>query len=164
MTATCPTCSGEQMPNHPAGWLAWQHENGCLTRMLEDATAAADFERVRRRGPFKRTATPAELTLLAALGYPIPTGLLTAVAPMTTSVVYRGWPTLAGITPAPLPAPAPTAADPWAAMRPHEGQLVYVQVREVVTDPDDEFSPVEIITREPGIFSLPAPPETDEDR
>jgi len=94
---TCPNCSGQSMADHPAGMLAWQHANTCLIRVSEDATADADHAHVAGWGRrFTRPATSAELTLLSALGYAIPTaGLVTSVERWTASVTRRTWPALA---------------------------------------------------------------------
>lgn len=163
MTSTsCPTCSGLSLPSHPGGWLGgWQHAASCLTRTLEDARQAADFEGVRRWGRFTRSATSAELLLLAALGFSPPAGLVTAVVAVTAAVVNRSWPALAGATPA-TPAARPasrTAPDRWGEFRDLEGQPATVTVR----DPHGELPSVDATSTEHGFLVLPPPPETEAD-
>ncbi len=85
MSGVCPECSGEQMPDHPAGVLAIRHTNLCTLRDAEDATAANDAEQGERLRP----ATTAERTLLDALGYLVPDEVYTQVTPLTGGVRQR---------------------------------------------------------------------------
>ncbi len=82
---TCPECTGEQMPGHPAGVLAIRHTNACQLRAAEDSTAPNDAEHGERLRP----ATTAERTLLAALGYLVPAEVFTDVTPLTGGVRLR---------------------------------------------------------------------------
>lgn len=159
-TATCPTCSGPQVPSHAAGLLAWRHENTCLLRAAEDSTAAADHAQVARWGRFTRPMTSAEATLLSvALGYLIPPNAVTRVERWTASISRRTWPDLPPATPpaamAALSTSAPTGADRWAEFRDLEGQPATLTVR----DPHGELPP----TEQHGILVLPPPPETEAD-
>lgn len=86
----CPECDGEQMVNHPAGILAFQHRIDCGLLQAEDATAAADHLRLGS-GPFTRTSTDTERLLLGWLGYEVEPGMLTRVERITTSVHHREW-------------------------------------------------------------------------
>ncbi len=96
MTAACPACAGRQMPEHPAGWLAWQHTNGCPLRQFEDGRHVADLDLIAspRRRFARRAATPTEVTLLGALGYTIPADLATELRSITEHVIQRRWPQL----------------------------------------------------------------------
>ncbi len=94
MTVPCPACSGMQMVDHPAGWLAWDHANICTLRDAEDSRHVADVELLIRRRLVSRPATLTEETLLGALGHTIPTSspLVTEVRRVTGSIVNRRWP------------------------------------------------------------------------
>lgn len=86
----CPECDGEQMVNHPAGLLTFQHHIDCGLLQAEDATAAADHQRLHH-GPITRTTTDTERLLLGWLGYKVEDGMLTRVERITTSVLHREW-------------------------------------------------------------------------
>lgn len=85
MSGVCPACSGEQLPDHPAGVLAIRHTNVCTIRAAEDSTTANDAEHGERLRP----ATTAERTLLDALGYAVPAEVTTEIPPITAGVRNR---------------------------------------------------------------------------
>lgn len=103
---TCPACTGGQLPDHPGGWLAWQHALPCPLGTAEDATRHADYVRHREittppdgqliPGGYSRPVTPAEATLLTALGHPptIDTRTHVTTATNSGSVITRRWPDL----------------------------------------------------------------------
>lgn len=98
----CPVCAGPQMPGHPAGRLAIDHRDPCALRNAEDATQAADVDRAATVGwmwprRFVRPVTPAEATLLAALGIKH-TGV-TRVSIWNPAVRNRTWQTPSTSTP-----------------------------------------------------------------
>jgi len=90
-TGVCPSCDGERMVRHPAGFV-WLHAMRCPLLAAEDATKAADHERMQRRArtSWARPATATELALLAACGV---TGIdpTTTVTQVTQSVLRRSW-------------------------------------------------------------------------
>ena len=94
MTATCPTCAGAQMIDHPAGWLAWRHTNTCTIRDAEDARQVADHDGLGSDYTFTRPATEAERVLLQVLGHAVPDTLGTVVTYLTPGVHRRTWPVL----------------------------------------------------------------------
>ncbi len=61
MTAACPECAGAQLPGHPRGLLAMDHDRAaCSLGAAEDATADADLRRAAGwLGPFARPVTDA---------------------------------------------------------------------------------------------------------
>lgn len=62
----CPSCAGPLLTDHPGG-LVLQHQVTCPLLRGEDATRAADVERIDEAwGPLVRLATATERTLLAA--------------------------------------------------------------------------------------------------
>lgn len=104
---TCPTCSGQQLPGHPAGMLLIRHELTCSLLAAEDPTHVADADRAvyLRGAPFIRQSTTAERELLGANGFqqqidgaaaPIADSLRTLVQVRipTGSIVERSWPEL----------------------------------------------------------------------
>ena len=87
---TCPECGGEQMANHPAGALVFQHTSTCSLGIAEDSTQIADSDRARVLGPmFTRPATEAERTLLSAWPTPVPAVLWCRVTYVTASIRRR---------------------------------------------------------------------------
>jgi hypothetical protein len=90
---TCPVCNGPQMVDHPAGLLAIRHDRVCNLRDQEDATQAADHDRLRRNGVWrlKRNMTSAEYTLLAAAGFTVSPEPQTVVTIVTPSVLHRAF-------------------------------------------------------------------------
>ena len=91
----CPSCAGPRLAHHPAGPV-WRHAVQCVLLRAEDATRAADHERLtsqpRQIGgahPFTRPTTAAERTLMAAAGHPVPDGASTVVTVLTTGLVHR---------------------------------------------------------------------------
>jgi len=86
----CPACAGRQMPDHPAGWLAWRHSNLCALRDAEDARHAADVDLAGGRVT-QRPATTTEMSLLSALGHPLPRDLTTRLEPVTAGIIRRSW-------------------------------------------------------------------------
>lgn len=93
--AACPVCGGRQLLGHPAGVLAWRHENVCSLRDREDARHVADLDALAGRTlAYRRPATETERILLAVLGHQLPEQLDTQLAWLTTSVVARTWPDL----------------------------------------------------------------------
>ncbi len=102
-TASCPGCGGPQLVDHPAGWLAWRHSNECALRAAEDATQAADHDRLHSSGLHRpvldREPTITEQALLSALGHPLPRKLTTRLEPVTAGIVRRSWPALEQTTP-----------------------------------------------------------------
>ncbi len=93
MTRSCPTCAGAWLYG-----LTFNHAVvGCPIRDADDATVAADNDRLasRPRG-YRRDSTPTEQTLASALGKPVwagPTGtaptLVTIVSSLTGSIIRR---------------------------------------------------------------------------
>lgn len=69
MTAACPDCSGERMPNHPAGPLVFDHSLQCDVRRAEDGRRVADADLVADALGWEcRDATFTEVELLGVLG------------------------------------------------------------------------------------------------
>lgn len=70
----CPECSGPHMEGHPAGILVFRHvPNGCSLGEAQDSCHVADVDALADPlGPveFDRPPTPAERTLIDALGPP----------------------------------------------------------------------------------------------
>ena len=94
MTATCPECAGRQLPDHPKGFLVFDHDRAtCYLGRAEDSTADADLRRAAGwLGQFARPITDAEATLLAAVGTdPATVEPQTNVTPITASVLRRHW-------------------------------------------------------------------------
>ncbi len=92
----CPTCGGGQLPDHPAGVLAWQHRFGCPIRNAEATRLAADRATAKTyRRAFRRPATNTERQLLGILvNSSLPTDLTTTVVPLSDNVIRRRWPQL----------------------------------------------------------------------
>lgn len=94
-TATCPECAAPRMVGHPAGVLTFQHGMACSILTAEDATKAADFDRLDvAPAGFQRQATPAETRLLSTVGVPLPAATSpTIVRPVTQGhgVIRRDW-------------------------------------------------------------------------
>ena len=87
---------GAQLPQpDPRGWLVFDHLPADLQN-AEDSRAAADYDRSKDQQRFTRPATEAECTLLAHLGFVIPTVLDTHVQYDTPAIRTRRWPTLEG--------------------------------------------------------------------
>lgn len=96
----CPECDGQQMLDHPAGILTFQHRLDCGLLTAEDATAHADHLRLGS-GAFTRTATATERALLDSMGFVIEDVELTYVERVTNSVRRREWTDLERIEDAP---------------------------------------------------------------
>jgi len=79
--AACPECSGPWLHT-----LTFLHGIGCSLKVAQDATRAADAERIRRRGgeAFTRPATAAEVALVAQWR---PEGSTASEAPQTSVAV-----------------------------------------------------------------------------
>jgi hypothetical protein len=58
----CPECGGEWIRN-----FVFNHTNGCTIRWAEDATQAADFERLHTKSVLTRDATDTEILLCQAV-------------------------------------------------------------------------------------------------
>lgn len=97
MSARCPSCLRERIEGHPAG-LVFDHGLACPLLAAEDATHAADVERLAdcfgmsRRTNLVRATTDAERTLLAACGWTAPADAITTVRSITAGIVNRSWP------------------------------------------------------------------------
>lgn len=89
----CPTCAGLFQLNHPAGALTVAHvPNGCALGAAQDATQAADVERLSDPyGPasLDRAPTPTEVTLAAVLGLPAPDAVTIRRVTSTGAVTRR---------------------------------------------------------------------------
>lgn len=97
--APCPVCGGRQLLGHPAGRLAWRHENVCSLRDREDSRHVADLDALTNgRAIARRPATETERILLAVLGHQLPDALTTELALLTTTIVARRWPDLVTTT------------------------------------------------------------------
>lgn len=83
--ATCPECDGSRIWPHVAG-LVFVHSQECSILASEDARQVADVDMLTewRLREFERPSTPAERTLLTAIGYVVPDDLVTVV------LAYRG--------------------------------------------------------------------------
>lgn len=98
----CPSCgqpvmaTDRPMPDP----LRISHTMACPILAAEDATRAADHDRLIPGFTYTRPATTTELTLLAALGWTDATGqpptphTKTVVGHYTPGVRMRAWPTL----------------------------------------------------------------------
>jgi hypothetical protein len=91
---------GPQRVDDPRGWLLFESLPDDLAR-AEDATLAADHQRIRREDVlvpyvFNRAATDTEATLLAYLWYELPGDLQTRVTWLSYGVRNRSWPELEG--------------------------------------------------------------------
>ena len=89
MTRSCPTCAGTWLYG-----LTFDHAVvGCPIRDADDATVAADNERLAGLPHgYRRGTRPHEQALASALGMPGPTGaapLLTIVSSLTGSIIRR---------------------------------------------------------------------------
>lgn len=94
----CPVCGGARLYG-----LTFDHwPTGCALRDADDATVAADYQRLAWVNPYDgltRPATAAEQTLATALGWPGPTATFgqltptptvwTIVTPVTAAVTSR---------------------------------------------------------------------------
>lgn len=70
-TPVCPECGGSFLPGHPAGDLTVLHRHPCSVGDAQDATQAADYDRLADPlGPqyIDRPATDAELVLAQGAG------------------------------------------------------------------------------------------------
>ena len=74
MRETCPTCTGERVPDDPAVLSEYEHSSTCALARLEREQLAADMARHRKRGRavWHRPASEAERELLAASGVAVP--------------------------------------------------------------------------------------------
>lgn len=93
----CPVCGGPRIIPHPAG-LVFRHGQACALLTAEDATQAADLDRLHRYGAHTRPATDAERALLTACAHTVPESLNTHVLPHSAAVRRREWPALEGPT------------------------------------------------------------------
>jgi hypothetical protein len=86
---------GVQIVGDRRGWLMFESLPEDL-RNAEDATLAADHERIREGTfiVFDRPATVTERTLLTHLGYTVAAGLTTRVRWLSNGLRSRRWPTL----------------------------------------------------------------------
>lgn len=103
----CPSCGGQHLAGHPAGWLAWQHTTTCELGQAEDATRHTDYLRTGGSHGYQRPATDAERTLLVTLGHSPVEKQMTRVSPLVPSVIRRYWDDLEMIANAPAPTPEP---------------------------------------------------------
>jgi hypothetical protein len=104
MTAaqTCPSCGQPTMTaDEPVlDPLRIAHTMACPVGAAEDATRAADHERLLTGFTFTRPVTPTELALLTAFGFTDDTGQLptsdtrTEIGHHSQGVRLRAWPTL----------------------------------------------------------------------
>lgn len=94
----CPECNGPRLVSHPSG-MTFRHGPACTLGVAEDATMAADFDRMFNPAPylclpdlpparFDRVPTVAELTLLAASGVAVMPDTVT-VSSLSTAVRRR---------------------------------------------------------------------------
>lgn len=113
----CPSCGGQHLAGHPAGWLAWKHTNTCELGRAEDATRHADYLRTRGRHGYRRPTTDAERTLLGALGHEPAEDQVTRVSPLVPSVIRRYWDDLETAVEAPATKPrrSETPDETWTA-------------------------------------------------
>jgi hypothetical protein len=102
MTTPDPNSIGPHRPDSVRGWLVFEWLPPDL-QAAEDATAEADYRRVRMmgsvaapmmRGPLTRPATPTERLLLEHLGLELPERLATWVSYPSPGVRRRTWPVL----------------------------------------------------------------------
>lgn len=104
MTARCPQCAGERIPEHWAG-LVFDHALTCPLLAAEDARKVADRD-LTAAGEYSRPTTDAERTLLAACGGdPGAIPETTDLVPVSRGQIGRRW---AGYDPDHPPAPKET--------------------------------------------------------
>jgi hypothetical protein len=86
---------GDQIADDRRGWLMFESLPDDL-RNAEDATLAADHERIREGmfDVFDRPATVTERTLLSHLGYTLAARVTTRVRWLSNGLRSRRWPTL----------------------------------------------------------------------
>ncbi len=69
----CPECGGAHLADAPHLELRFAHSNGCSLRAAQDATSASDHDLTAGgTRTFSRPPTATEVTLLSALGRPVP--------------------------------------------------------------------------------------------
>lgn len=94
VAAPCPECGGRRMADDRPSLdrlLRFDHRLDCSLGMAEDATLAADHERMRPGRTFHRPVTPAELTLPLHQGFPASADTVVHITHYTPGVRLRRW-------------------------------------------------------------------------